>query len=120
MYQDSIPLIPDSLPEPDGRHFDCSVMFVFWFAEVECELIVDGEIVVTALVHGIAEIMVLSVALLTMVSSNAFKILVSQKIKEGFIEIAFLMCNFSIHTGTRKCASNISNYKSIAYMCRLY
>ena len=49
---------------------DCRVVLVLWFAEVEGELIVNGEIVVTALVHGIAEIMVLSVALLTMVTRD--------------------------------------------------
>ena len=42
-------------------------MFVFWFAEVECELIVDGEVVVAALVHWVTEVMVLSVALLAVV-----------------------------------------------------
>ena len=46
-------------------------MFVLGFTEVECELVVDGEVVVAALVDGVAEVMILSVTLLTVVSSDA-------------------------------------------------
>ena len=42
-------------------------MFVLGFAEIESELIVNGEVVVAALVDGVAEVMILSVALLTVV-----------------------------------------------------
>ena len=46
---------------------DCSVMFILGFAEVERKLIVNGEVVVAALIHRVTEVMVLSVALLAVV-----------------------------------------------------
>ena len=42
-------------------------MFILGLAEVERKLIVNGEVVVAALVDGVAEVMILSVALLTVV-----------------------------------------------------
>ena len=42
-------------------------MFVLGFAEIESELIVNGEVVVAALIHWVTEVMVLSVALLAVV-----------------------------------------------------
>ena len=42
-------------------------MFILGFAEVERKLIVNGEVVVAALIHWVAEVMVLSVALLAVV-----------------------------------------------------
>ena len=42
-------------------------MFILGFAEVERKLIVNGEVVVAALIHRVAEVMVLSVALLAVV-----------------------------------------------------
>jgi len=45
-------------------------MFVLGFAQVECELIVNGEVVVAALVHWITEVMVLGVTFLTVVSRH--------------------------------------------------
>lgn len=42
-------------------------MFVLGFTEIESELIVNGEVVVAALVDGVAKVMILSVALLTVV-----------------------------------------------------
>ena len=43
---------------------------VLGLAQVEGELVVDGEVVVAALVDGVAEVMILSVALLTVVPSH--------------------------------------------------
>ena len=51
----------------DILEVDGCVMFVLGFTEIECELIVNGEVVVAALVDGVAEVMILSVALLAVV-----------------------------------------------------
>ena len=51
----------------DVLEVDGGVVFVLGFTEVECELVVDGEVVVAALVDGVAEVMILSVALLAVV-----------------------------------------------------
>jgi len=45
-------------------------MLVLGFAEVEGELIVDGEVVVAAFVHWVAEVVVLGVALLAVVARH--------------------------------------------------
>ena len=55
----------------DILEVDGCVMFVLGFTEIECELIVDGEVVVTALVDRVAKVMILSVALLTVVPGDA-------------------------------------------------
>ena len=46
---------------------DGGVVLVLGLAQVEGELVVDGEVVVAALVHGVAEVVVLGVALLAVV-----------------------------------------------------
>jgi len=56
----------------DILKIDGCVMLVLWLTEVESELIVDGEIVEATLLDRISKVMVLSVTLLTMISSDAF------------------------------------------------
>lgn len=47
-------------------------MFVLGFAEVECELIVDSEVVETALFDGVSKVVILGVTLFTVVPSYTF------------------------------------------------
>jgi hypothetical protein len=56
----------------DILEVDGCVVLVLGLAEVESELIVDGEVVEAALLDRVSKIMVLSVALLAMVSGDAF------------------------------------------------
>ena len=51
----------------DILEVDGGVVFVLGFTEIECELVVYGEVVVAALVDRVAEVMILSVALLAVV-----------------------------------------------------
>ena len=48
-------------------------MLVLGLAQVEGELVVDGEVVVAALVHGVAEVVVLGVALLAVVPRHPLR-----------------------------------------------
>ena len=57
----------------DILEVDGGVMLVLGFAEVEGELVVNGEVVVAALVHRVPEVVVLSVALLAVVARHTFR-----------------------------------------------
>ena len=57
----------------DILEVDGGVVLVLGFAEVEGELVVNGEVVVAALVHWVPEIVVLSVALLAVVARHTFR-----------------------------------------------
>ena len=52
---------------------DGGVVLVLGLAQVEGELVVDGEVVVAALVHGVAEVVVLGVALLAVVPRHPLR-----------------------------------------------
>ena len=52
---------------------DGGVVLVLGLAQVEGELVVDGEVVVAALVHGVAEVVVLGVALLAVVPRHTLR-----------------------------------------------
>ena len=47
---------------------DGSIVLVLWLAKVESELVVDGQVIETALLDRVTKIMVLCVAFFTMVS----------------------------------------------------
>ena len=54
----------------DILEIDGGVVFVFRFGKVECELVVDCEIIKAAGVDWVSKVVVLGVALLAMVSGN--------------------------------------------------